>query len=499
MKHILLFFSFFLCVYSTQSQTEKEKVATTITKEKIEGHIYFLADDLLRGRETGTPENKIAASYLANTLRGYGVKPVKQNLTNSHTDNYLQEVKLQKTTPSKNFFLSIDGKEIKLKVPIKNQKIEFSGQAMYLGYGLESDYNGKDVSKKIVIVKSGGPNVIDTRAAFGLIEQKEQLAKEHGAIAVVELVDTNETIWSFIDHGFNSEKLEITENPLKENTAKDLSYIWAQDKNHIYAKSLESKKKLNVKLVLGATEKSNVISQNVIGMVEGTDPVLKNEFIIYSAHYDHVGIGEPDATGDTIYNGARDNAVGTTTVLSMAENMAKYPTKRSALFILFTGEEMGLLGSQYYVENPVLPLNKMVYCFNSDNAGYNDTSVITVIGLTRTTADKDIENAATTFGLTAIEDPAPEQNLFDRSDNVMFAQKGIPAPTFSLGFRTFDGDVTKYYHQAGDEADTLDYDYLLKFFQSYVLAGRLIGNNPKTPTWVSDDKYEAAGKALYGN
>ncbi len=81
----------------------------------------------------------------------------------------------------------------------------------------------------------------------------------------------------------------------------------------------------------------------------------------------------------------------------------------------------------------------------------------------------------------------------------MFASKGIPAPTFSLGFRTFDGDVTKYYHQAGDEANTLDYDYLVKFFQSYVLAGRLIANNPKTPTWITNDKYEAAGKILYGN
>lgn len=191
--------------------------------------------------------------------------------------------------------------------------------------------------------------------------------------------------------------------------------------------------------------------------------------------------------------------MGTTTVLSIAENIAKYPTKRSALFILFTGEEKGLLGSKYYVENPVLPLNKMVYCFNSDNAGYNDTSVITVIGLSRTTAAQHIKDAATAFGLTAIDDPAPEQNLFDRSDNVMFAQKGIPAPTFSLGFKSFDGDVTKYYHQAGDEANTLDYDYLVKFFESYVLAGRLIANDPKTPVWISDDKYAPAGKSLYKN
>ena len=240
-----------------------------------------------------------------------------------------------------------------------------------------------------------------------------------------------------------------------------------------------------------------MISKNVIGVVQGTDPDLKNEYIIYSAHYDHVGIGTPDESGDKIYNGARDNAVGTTTVLAMAQNMAKYPTKRSALFILFTGEEKGLLGSSYYVENPVLPLNQMVYCFNSDNGGYNDTSLATIIGLTRTTAAQNIKDAAATFGLTAIDDPAPEQGLFDRSDNVSFAAKGIPAPTFSLGFHSFDGDVTKYYHQPGDHADNIDYDYLEKFFRAYVLAGRNIANDPETPFWTAGDKYEEAGKKLY--
>ena len=139
----------------------------------------------------------------------------------------------------------------------------------------------------------------------------------------------------------------------------------------------------------------------------------------------------------------------------------------------------------------------MVYCFNSDNGGYNNTELATIIGLTRTTAQKNIVAAAAAFGLKAIEDPAPEQGLFDRSDNVHFAKKGIPAPTFSLGFESFDGDVTKYYHQPGDEADTLDYDYLEQFFGAYVLAGRLLGNDPETPFWVPGDSYEEAGKALY--
>ncbi|MCH9660850.1 MAG: M28 family peptidase, partial [Bacteroidetes bacterium] len=105
--------------------------------------------------------------------------------------------------------------------------------------------------------------------------------------------------------------------------------------------------------------------------------------------------------------------------------------------------------------------------------------------------------AASAFALTAIDDPAPEQGLFDRSDNVHFAAKGIPAPTFSMGFRSFDGDVTKYYHKPGDHADNMDYDYLEKFFRAYVLAGRNIGNDPITPFWTAGDKYEEAGKSLY--
>lgn len=342
MKHIKIFTFLMLGAITSNAQDDKQTVLETVDQNTIKGHIYFLADDVLKGRETGTPENKIAAAYLANTLRSYGVKP------NPKTGTYYQPATLE------------------------------------------------------VRPRGGG-------------------------------------------------------------------------------------------------KASTIESQNVIGIVEGTDPELKNEYIIYSAHYDHVGVHASNVPGDSIFNGARDNAVGTTTVLSMAENLAKYPTKRSALFILFTGEEKGLLGSRYYVKNPVLPLKQMVYCFNSDNAGYNDTSVATIVGLGRTTVGQHIKDAASAFGLEAIDDPAGEQGLFDRSDNVNFAKKGIPAPTFSLGFRSFSGDVTKYYHQPGDEADTLDYDYLLKFFQAYVLSGRKIGNDPKTPTWVAGDKYEKASKALYGN
>jgi hypothetical protein len=489
MKYITLTIALFSFL-SIFPQSDKKLVQETVNKNVIEGHIYFLADDLLKGRETGSPENKIAASYLANTLHGYGVKPIPE------TNSYFQEVLLQKLSRPKLFELTINGSPSENKVILEASAIDFKGEAVYLGYGLEEDYKDNDVKNKLIIVRSGSDEAKDARGAFGLRKTKMKLAKQAGAIGIIEFIDVKSDMWEFIDHNFNADVLEVAKVE-GEKTEEGFVYVWLQDENGNNATSLENNSKTVVSLKMDSKTITPIVSQNVIGIVEGTDSKLKNEYIIYSAHYDHVGIGTPDESGDTIYNGARDNAVGTTTVLSMAENLAKYPTKRSALFILFTGEEKGLLGSSFYVDHPILPLNQMVYCFNSDNAGYNDTSIVTIVGLERTTAAGHIKDAATAFGLRAIDDPAPEQGLFDRSDNVHFAKKGIPAPTYSLGFTSFDGDLTKYYHRPSDEAQTLDYDYLYKFFSSYVLAGRLIANDAVTPFWVENDKYEIAGKKLY--
>ena len=490
MKQLQLLLIVLFISSGINAQTEEAKVRQTVTKEKIEGHIYFLSDDLLKGRATGTPENKIAATYLANALRSYGVKP------NPKTGNYFQEVPFVKTSPPASVSININNQSLKDYAVLSAAELSVNDNTLYLGYGLESDYVNTDVKGKLLILKSGSPETKDSRAAFRLRRQKQQLAQERGAIGIVELLDTSTQMWGIIEHNFNTSRLALEKN--NDTNSDVFAYLWVLDSGGEMSASLSAGSNVNAQITMSAAIQESLIDYNVVGMVEGTDPKLKNEYIIYSAHYDHVGIGDPDETGDTIYNGARDNAVGTVTVLSMAENLAKYPTKRSALFILFTGEEMGLLGSKYYVENPVLPLEQMVFCFNSDNAGYNDTSLATIVGLNRTTATQHITTAAETFGLKAIDDPAPEQGLFDRSDNVHFAAKGIPAPTFSLGFTAFNGDVTKYYHRPNDEADSIDYDYLVKFFSAYVLSGRHIGNATIAPFWVKGDKYEASGKTLYG-
>ena len=492
-KHFFALFCLLLSIsLFAQNTTEKERVIETVTKDQIKGHIYFLADDLLKGRETGTPENKIAAAYLANTFRAYGITP------NPETGSYYQEVPLTKTEAPTDMAFAIGSEKYTKFVAFGGEPINFGGQAVYAGYGMETDYKDIDVRKKFVVVKAGSPTAQDAQAAYALREQKKNWAKDNGATGLIEFVQTNAQIWDYIDHNFNGGSVQLSSEE-KKDKGNTFHHFWVFDADGSGINAVKADKETKFQASVRREAPKEIVSYNVVGMIPGTDPELKKEYIIYSAHYDHVGIGKPDETGDTIYNGARDNAVGTTTVLSMAQNLAKYPTKRSALFILFTGEEKGLLGSNYYVNHPILPLDQMVFCFNSDNGGYNDTSLATIIGLNRTTAGNTIKNAVAQFGLNAIEDPAPEQGLFDRSDNVHFAKKGIPAPTFSMGFTAFNGDVTKYYHRPGDEVDSIDFEYLETFFRAYVLSGRAIANDPETPFWSKGDTYEAAGKQLYGN
>jgi len=242
-------------------------------------------------------------------------------------------------------------------------------------------------------------------------------------------------------------------------------------------------------------------SMNVAGVIEGTDPKLKEEYIILSAHFDHVGVGKQGGPNypatDSIFNGARDNAFGTVGLLTAAKALSQQHPKRSVLVLALTGEEVGLLGSRYYAENPLIPLKQTIFDLNIDGAGYNDTTIVSVIGLERTGAKAEIEAGAKAFGLGVFAEPAPEQGLFDRSDNVSFAAKGVPAPTFSPGFKSFDEAIGKYYHQAIDNPESIDFGYLTRFCQAFAHTARLIADRPTRPMWSAGDKYEAAAKELY--
>lgn len=475
-----------------EQKTDMEKTLATVNQQTIKDHIYYIASDEMRGRDTGSPEILKAADYLADQLKSYGAKPVVG------ADGYFQPVPLRKKTPATSGSFSYSGKNFNLNddfLVVDGKSGTYEGEVVYLEYGQESDYDGADVKGKIVFAKAGDGNTSDRRGILRLSRAKYELARENGAAGLVEFYNSPATPWAQLGFTFNRVNLTLDTNGDEKEI---IPHLWLKDLKNENQRFMMTRSLKRAELTIEGMTNEITKDKNILAMVEGTDPELKDEIIMFSAHYDHVGIGIPDAKGDSIYNGTRDNAIGTVTVLSAAENIAKYPMKRSALFVLFTAEEKGLLGSRYLADNPIVPNEEIVFCWNSDNGGYNDTTISTIIGLERTTASQFIKDANVAFGLEAIDDPAGEQGLFDRSDNVSFARKGIPAPTYSLGFRAFDDEINKYYHKAGDNPNTVDYDYLEKFFKSYVLASRMIGNAPERPFWTEGDKYYETGKKLYG-
>jgi Iap family predicted aminopeptidase len=288
-----------------------------------------------------------------------------------------------------------------------------------------------------------------------------------------------------------------TERMLTEKNSKSIPHIWMKKSDAPGLASLMETRKATGKLVIEASPQTNIRAKNVAAVIEGTDPSLRNEWIIISAHYDHVGV-KKNPSQDSIYNGARDNAIGTVALLQAAKFFGKNRPKRPIMFLALTGEEKGLLGSEWYTNHPLIPLNQTVFNLNCDGAGYNDTTMANLIDLNRISADEHFKKSSTAFGLELKGDPAPVQNLYERSDNVNFAVKGVPAVTFSPGVKEFDQELMKYYHQPPDEVNSLNMRYIEKFHRAFVYAAYLVVNAKERPLWVKGDKFEEAGRKLYG-
>ncbi|MFC3881404.1 M28 family peptidase [Algoriphagus namhaensis] len=469
---------------------QKKKIEKRFDRAEAEAHITYLASDELKGRDPARPEMKLAIDYIAGEFEKYGIKTVPG------ADGYFQNIPFVLSSPPKSGSLKLGESTFNQKesmLVLDGTSVTGDFELVDLGYGLAEDYKGKDVKGKIVVTNLGAPDRMSPAQLFAVGREKVALASENGAAGIIEMYNIPSIPWQLIANYLSSDQMS-----LDQGAASKLPYIWVKDLQNDTKNAVAKGEIKSVSLNIQGKTQKPIDGKNILGWVEGTDKNLKSEFVMLSAHYDHVGVGTPDASGDSIYNGARDNAIGTVSVINAAKYFAKNPPKRSILFALWTAEEKGLLGSAYYAENPLLPLEQMVYNLNIDGAGYNDTSVITVIGLTRTTEMATLEKATEAFGLKAIEDPAPEQGLFDRSDNVSFAKKGIPAPTFSLGFTSFDDEINKYYHKAADEVDSIDMDYAVKYWKAYIYAAEMIADNKSKPFWLPNDKYEAVGKSLYG-
>jgi hypothetical protein len=482
----LSFFALLLCS-SLLSQTDIDLVNKTVLLKTVKSHLEFIASDELRGRVTGSPELDIASVFLKSQLMSFGVLPPPGET------GYFQEVPLVTTVPPESGEIKIgnDSKSFPEDfVILSGQNTSGKFSTLFSEYGNEYSIHDLDLKDKIVVTFCGDGTSENAQSWFYQAEEKTKRMKSAGAVGLIELYQNNRIPFKFLKQQFAKSQMSLS----AENE-DDFLHIWLNAADGDMVSNLKKNPSIDLKVLAAAKTKGS--SRNVIGYVEGTDPELKNQYVVYTAHYDHVGVGRPDAQQDSIYNGARDNGVGVAAILEVARNIASFPTRRSALFVFFTGEEKGLLGSNYFVNNCPVPLQNIVYNLNIDNGGYNDTTIVSVVGLDRTTAGRNIQKSCNSFGLTAIEDPAKEQGLFDRSDNVNFAKKGIPAPTFSLGFRSFDAEIFKYYHQPSDEIASLDFDYLMKYFKAYVLTARTIANYDNAPFWQEGDKYYEAGKELY--
>lgn len=473
---------------TVNSLAQVEKIQHTIQQHEVEAHLRFLASDELKGRDTGSPELEIAARYIAETFRSYGLKPVKG------AEDFFQPVKLVSEKPPSKAVFSYQEQDFNLGddlLVLSGDSIEIKAPVIYANYALAEDLKEKDIKGKIVVAKAGTPEENNPQSFFFSSRDKLASIKAKGGLALIELYRSNQMPWSLLVRYLNAEQLSLDE----KKDHKEVPLVWLNDPQGERLNMFQGSKGATGTLNIAKKERKEIPAKNVVAMVEGTE--LKDQYVILSAHYDHVGVGRTGGQ-DSIYNGARDNAIGTAALLSAAEYFGQNPPKRSLLFLAVTAEEKGMLGSAWYANNPLIPLEQMVFNLNTDGAGYNDTSKVTVIGLERTTAEEELIAASQALELTAIKDPMPEQNLYDRSDNVSFATKGIPAVDFAPGITAFDQEIMKNYHQTSDEAESLNFSYLERFVEAYILATEKIANMQEQPFWREGDKYENEGKELYG-
>jgi hypothetical protein len=489
-KLVLTLATALICFFSFSQQDAVKKIASLITTNEVEAHLTFLASDEMRGRNTGSPEIDIAANYIASYFKQIGLKPAP------NTTNYFQQVSMISTRPPSGAILAVENQQFKLNddlVLLSGQNLSVTGDIVFIGYGTRDEMEKASVKGKIVVAFAGTaeePNIAKAFLSDG--PAKNKIAAELGAVALIEILAIPGMPWGNLVGFISRERLTLKQE------GGDIPHLWMKNTDHEVIKKLQESRKSTGSLTVSGSGNKLIADKNVAAVVEGTDPKLRNEYIVISAHYDHVGVTKVAGREDSIYNGARDNAIGTVGMMATAKYFAQHPPKRSVLFLALTAEEKGLLGSAWYAAHPLVPLNKTVFNFNCDGAGYNDKTIATVIGLERTTAEADISKACEAFGLKATQDPVPEQNLYERSDNYNFAVKGIPAIDFAPGVKAFDEELMKYYHQPADEVATLDFDYLIKYFRAYVYANHLISNNAQTPSWKAGDKFEEAAKKLYG-
>ncbi len=464
--YILLVLTFVFTGCSTDAVRDAEKV---ITEEFLFGHTRYLSHDLLEGRGPGTRGDDLARYYIASQFEALGVEP------GSPDGSYFQSVPLIGMRIDRNTHLTVSrGNQRHIFLynddfmpfsGVLEPTVPVSGDMVFVGYGIQApefdwdDYKGMDMSDKILVMLNDDPGTIDTpdffggkaRTYYGRWTYKYEIAAELGAAGAI-IIHTTESAgypFSVVQSSWGGENFElrvdddVPQLPLKawtsENASREIleiaGYTLRELKERAQSPDFEP---VQLELRASSTIRQtlrDIDTYNVLGLIPGGDPNYSDQAVVYTAHYDHFGIGEP-VDGDSIYNGALDNAIGVSMMLSIAnafQNMP-VPPHRSILFAAVGAEEFGLLGSEYYVRNPTFPHRKIAACINTDGANiWAPTRDIIFLGSERSTIGDVVEQIGDRRGMVIEGDPSPEQGYFYRSDHFSFAKAGIPAVSLRTG------------------------------------------------------------------
>jgi hypothetical protein len=536
MKTLNCFVIALLLSFTAWSQTvplsEKTKRAMEqVDQQTIKSHIAYLADDKLKGRMPGTEGYAMAVDYVVDQFKKIGVAPGGDNGT------YLQKLIVRRATVNNklskavlvdkhgNIDSLVAGRDIFIVPGVLISEIANEAPLVFAGYGIEvpgaySDYSGIDVTGKIVVILSGSPEHLTLpstiRAHFANPASKMEIAAQKGAIGLIVApasMTGRVNPVSVTTAAMNPEKAEAyglsvagnltvaripftTLQRLFFNTGKNLEQTLTNVKGG-KTSSFELPTSLRLKYSSTFTD---IETHNVIGKIEGGDKKLKNEYVVHTAHLDHVGVGRP-IKGDSIYNGAHDNASGVASLLEIGRIYKQMDAKphRSVLIVMVSAEEMGLLGSAYFAANPTVPKAQIVANVNTDMPTLIAPLLsVAPLGAEHSTLVKNVDFACAELGIVRQEDPMPEEVRFIRSDQYSFVQQGIPALHVKYGTLTKDNafdlvEFTKkwrdeHYHMPSDEiTNSFDFEAARHYVQLNFLISYSIANTRERPKWNEGD------------
>ncbi len=506
-----------------------------IRKRALKEHVTWLAHDDRKGRMTGEPGYDLSAQYVADQLAAMGVAP-------AGVDGWFQPVTLRSYRAlgeASRFVLHAPGGDHALvyrdDFSVRADPVATSAtvraEVVYVGYGVDapdfgySDYEGIDVSGKIVAWYAGSPDSLDgaQRAIHSTASAKRAAAARHGATGAISLrsrdteekspwdeskkrIDTRASmtwIGAAGDAADHAPEIRVTarvSQPATERLFANAPISYEASLAAIES-GVPASSALNVEVTLaGESQHASLTSPNVVGVVRGTDPLLADEYVVYTAHLDHIGTREEEGER-RVFNGAYDNALGVALMLETARAIAALPPRRSVLFVAVTAEEKGLLGSDYFVNNPTVPPGSIVANINLDMPLFlYPLADLVAFGSENSTLQAVAERAAAAEGFSLAPDPMPEENLFVRSDQYSFVRKGIPAIYLVSGFTSLDDDVDgealyrdhleNHYHKASDDLTRpIDWGSALRFARAHTRMGYVIATETERPAWLEGNAF----------